>query len=512
MSIIDQSGGDALKLNRPISTYFGIGFVALVIFIIAILQGLVTAIAPSLMGRLVLISIISLVLIIAVMGRNDKPVCEKFLTIWLVLLVFVLACWPSYLFFTFHGLPSFDARKLMAGGSLIALFYLVVNRRQLLKPILSNEGRPLRVGLWLLTTFVSWRLASCFVTGYPIASVILVLGEIINYYALFIIGMLIFNGVMLRQRFMISFMLAAIFIFLYVMVEWETEYNWLLNIAPRHENFAAFNVMLELSRFRGDFFRAQGTFEHPLVLAEFTAMAASFALATLLWKGSSGIKLLGSLVLLLSFVAAWMSGSRIAFIAIGAGLLIVSLLWLSHVRKPQSSKVRLYRKLFVIFAVISSVIAAVPTLILIAEGKSLSENASTQGRLIMLDRGIPSIMENPIFGSGPGYAGGIAGIKGGAGIGTLDNHLLAIAIESGVFSLLLFLALLIYPVWRTLVYLTEKIGTEGALLAGGAGALVAFCIVRTILMIPYNQSFAFLIAGMLLSATTVAVPKNVAKE
>ena len=164
------------------------------------------------------------------------------------------------------------------------------------------------------------------------------------------------------------------------------------------------------------------------------------------------------------------------------------------------------------FSLIIAAMAVMPALVLIAEGKSLSENGSTQARLIMLDRGIPSIVENPFIGIGVGYAGSVAGIRGGSGVGTLDNHLLAIAIESGVPSLFLFLALLIYPVWRALVRLTEGVGAEGALLAGGAGALVAFSIVRTVLSIPYNQSFAFLISGMMLMASTIILPRIVVNK
>ncbi len=143
------------------------------------------------------------------------------------------------------------------------------------------------------------------------------------------------------------------------------------------------------------------------------------------------------------------------------------------------------------FSLIVAATAVMPSLMLISEGKSLSENSSTQARLLMLDRGIPRIVENQFNGIGVGYAGSVAGIKRGSGVGSLDNHLLAIAIKSGIPSLFLFSALLIYPVWRALVRLTEGVGAEGALPAGGAGALVAFSIVRTVLTIPYNQSFRF---------------------
>jgi hypothetical protein len=494
-----------------IGTYVAVGVSVFVVLGIGLFQGLVAAIFPNFAARLVLAAIVPLILLIALMGRSDKPLNPSLLTLWLVLLTLILACWPSYMFFKLDSLPSVDGRKLMGGFNLVALVYLSINRRILIEPILSAEGGPLRVGLWLLGVFIFWRLASCFITEYPIASVILLLWDIVNYYVLFILGMTAFNSTVLRERFMMCFVAVANCIFVYVMLEWSAGKNWLLELAPRNENFGAFNVMLDLSRIRGDFFRAQGTFEHPLVLAEFAAMVASIGLAMFLY-GGGGRKLIGLLTLLSASAAGYMSGSRVAFIAMGAGLLIVGLFWLCHAGKARSSKMHSLRKLFVMFSLIIAAMAAMPALVLIAEGESLSENGSTQARLIMLDRGMPSIVENPFIGIGVGYAGSVAGIKGGSGVGTLDNHLLAITIESGIPSLFLFLALLIYPVWRALVRLTEGVGAEGALLAGGAGALVAFSIVRTVLSIPYNQSFAFLISGMMLMASTIILPRSVVNK
>jgi len=155
-----------------------------------------------------------------------------------------------------------------------------------------------------------------------------------------------------------------------------------------------------------------------------------------------------------------------------------------------------------------AVVVAAPTLMLVAKGKSHTESTSTQARLVMLELGMPSIKENPILGTGPGSAGSIAGIRGGAGVSTLDNHLLAIAIESGVFGLFFFLAALIYPAWRAFSRLTEGAGVEGAMLAAGAGAIATFCITRAVLTIPYNQTFAFLIAGMLLAASSTTLAKR----
>lgn len=501
-----------LRLSRPTDTYITWGVIALVVFVIAVFNGFVAAILPNFAARLLVISAIPLVLLIALMSRRDKPLSQNFLGAWLVLLVLILACWPSYMFFKFGGLPSVDGRKLASGFSLMALLYLTVNRRQLLNPVFSDEGRTLRVGLWLLTTFVLWRVASCFVSEYPLASMILVLWDIANYYVLFILGALIFRGTVLRERFIMSFMMVASGIFLFVVSEWAIGKNLLLELAPRNVDFAEFNAMLNLARVRDGVFRAQGTFEHPLVLAEFAAMVASFGFSAVLWKGSGARKLAGWLSLSLAPVAGWMSGSRVAFISMGAGLLVVGLFWLAHARKPQSFETRAVRKLFVVLSMIIAVVVAIPTMMLVAKGKSFSESTSSQARLVMLDRGLPSIQENPIFGTGPGSSGSVAGIKGGSGILTLDNHLLAIAIESGVLSLLLFLALLIYPIWRAFTRLTEGAGAEGAFLAAGAGALVAFGIARAVLAIPYNQSFAFLIAGMMLAASAIALPKSAAKQ
>lgn len=500
------------RLSRPIGTYVGWGVFTLFIIVVLIFNGLVAAFMPYFAARLLLVGTIPLVLLVAMMGRTDRPLGQGFMSVWLVSLVVILACWPSYMFFKFGALPSIGGRRLMTGFSFATLFFLAFNRRQLFKPLSSDSGKTLRLGLWILTLFVLWRLASSFASKYTLASMFLVFGEIFNYYALFVIGALIFRGAAIRERFVQSFMAVAILIFLYAVVEWKIGVNVLLELAPRIEGFEMFNAMLNISRVREGFFRAQGTFEHPLVLAEFTAMVACFGLATVLWKGRDTTRFIGLVTLLLAPIAGWMSGSRVTFVAMGAGLLVVGLLWLAHARKPQSTEARSIRKLSVIFLAALALVVAIPTLTLLAQGKSASESRSTQARLVMLDRGIPSIEEKPIWGTGPGFAGSVAGIIGTSGVGTLDNHLLAIAIESGVPAVLLYLAALLYPAWRAFVRLTEGgTGADAPFLAAGAGALVAFSIVRGVLAIPYNQAFAFLIAGMLLAACAAALPKGAAK-
>jgi O-antigen ligase len=258
---------------------------------------------------------------------------------------------------------------------------------------------------------------------------------------------------------------------------------------------------MAIERARDGYFRAQGTFEHPLVLAEFSAMTACFGLASMLFPGGRLRRLIGFLTLALAILSAWLSGSRAAFVALGLGLTVVFLLWMYHSKGRVRQSAGALRRLFFLLSLCGVVGLAMPTLLWLSQGRTSTESTSTEARMYMLRIGVPSVMANPILGLGPGSAGAVAGIKGGAGVSTLDNHLLAIAIECGIPGLILFLACLIYPAWGAITRLAHGAASSSTFLAGGVGAIGAFVVTRSILSIPYNQAFAFLIAGMMIAAT-----------
>jgi O-antigen ligase len=414
-------------------------------------------------------------------------------------LLVIFALWPTYMIIKVGSLPALDARRVIAALSIALAFYLVVSRRSVAHSLLHPKPGPIRVGYWLIAIYAVLRIASCAVSEVPFFSLISVLWEVLYYYSVFFIAALFFNESPFAKRYVDSILMLAVAISLFAIVERVVGENVLVRFAPKLDGIEALSLALSQSRVRDGLFRAQGTFENPLLLAEFASIAFSFAFASLLWPVSKWVRFLAISCMILCPVSVWISGSRAGFIALGAGAGIVLLLKIFSSSKETTMYGRSMRKIGFVFAILAAVIVLAPTVLVIAKGRTSMEGASTQARLLMLDLARPSIEESPLLGKGPGVSGGIAGIRTTAGLTTLDNYLLAIAIESGLPALLVFLSIFLYTGWAVLNRLMLRRSDLPHFMAASAGVMAVAVVFRSILWIPYNLSFLFILFALVLT-------------
>lgn len=469
-----------------------------------LVAGLMSAYSPDFTIRLTPLALLAVVLLTALLNRNPAPVNSKFLTIWVTTLLAVLALWPSYLLIKVGGLPALDLRRIAAGLSvLVGMYYLAAGRAAKTSSVSAGAG-PIHVGYWIVTSYAIWRLLSCAVSPAPIASVIQVFWEALYYFSLFFIGHVFFSTDLLRVRVHKVIMWLILMVGAYACIERVLGANPMVQWAPSNEEFEATVRAMNLSRLRDGVFRTQGTFEHPLLLAEFAAFAGSFSLAAVISKkGGYSLRPLGIVALTASLIAAYLSGSRSAFVAMGAGLLVVAILRLVAPTGPASTKSAGLRKFVAIGLVTLSAVLAAPAVLLLSQGKNSGEAASTEARVTMLNIGMTAIENKPILGWGPGSGPSVAGIKTGDGLATMDNYLLSIAIESGVPGLCLFLACLLYPAWSAFKSIAAGAGERASFLGAVAGGTIAVLAMRAILWMPFNLSFVFLVAGIALAQCTM---------
>jgi len=196
-------------------------------------------------------------------------------------------------------------------------------------------------------------------------------------------------------------------------------------------------------------------------------------------------------------LAAYLTGSRSALVSFGAGLGAVLLMRMVAPRLGQKGSS--IRKWVALLAIPISLTLAVPAVLVLSEGKSTGEAASTQGRVVMLMTGLEAIEKQPLLGWGPGSGTAIAAIKTGDGHATMDNYLLAVAIESGVLGFLLFLACLLFPAWSAFSRIAIEATDASRFLAGTVGAMIAILVMRSILWMPFNLTFAFILAAVALA-------------
>lgn len=478
-----------------------IAFVGFGLFI----AGAIVALAPQFVARLLPIPLLLIMVFMAFLSKSDRPLNENFLKVWLAVILATMALWPTYMFIKVAGLPSIDARKIVAGLSFAAMIYFVVSRKPVSRALFSENTGPLRVGSFLVFAYALWRIASCFVSPSPVSSLIQVSWEVLYYYSMFFVGALFFSHRNLHEWGMKIFMALSILISIYAGIEWLMQKNLLLKLAPTNAEFAEYQTALSISRVRDGFFRAQGTFEHPLLLAEFSAMAACFGLAAWLWPHTKkSFRVLGAVTFVAAITTALFTGSRSAFITLAAGAGFVFLLWFFSPKGNVKPKDQSFRKIGFVMTLITVLMIALPSATLLTQGKSRDQAASTAGRIVMMEQGIPSIQKYPVLGRGPGVGSYVAGIKTGSGLNTLDNYYLAIAIESGLPAILLLFAILLYPVWVIFNRLMTFNNASSSFYATVAGCSLVILLTHAVLWMPFNMTFSFLFSG----AALAALPKQ----
>jgi hypothetical protein len=247
-------------------------------------------------------------------------------------------------------------------------------------------------------------------------------------------------------------------------------------------------------------YRAQSTFSHPLLLAEFMVFAIPLSFYFISRKGF-WTTFVGVVGLLLFVAGAVLSGSRSSLVAIPP--MVVMAIVLFSFRSQGSGRLSVSAIIMLLTLAMLGLCAF--TLLASGEidlrvitGRSTLEIASTNTRLQMISRGIPLIAERPLVGYGPGLAGYILGIANAAGTITIDNYYLSLALESGVPTLLIFL-ILFFGVSGKGYLCAMSLRTDSGLLKGLLSiSLVGMLIVKSILSIPHNLPLLVLCVAIIL--------------
>lgn len=466
---------------------FGIVFVVLISAFMAL--------APAVAARGLPLFLIALILIFAAYS-SGAALGNRLAQGWATLLVLVSALWPSYLVFKFGGLPSVDGRKIAFGISLVVLLYLLAARPYMRErwALMGGSGKALLVFVFL---FALLRIVSAFGSPTPVFAFLGVVWEVVYYFSPFLIAILVFTTEDVRERVARTLLAVTLVIACIAVAERVLGFNPISRYAPVVDDLV---LALSLSRFRDGVFRAQGTFEHPLMLAEFASMACAFGLSYLLIASTAGLRLLAAAGLLAGLASAYLSGSRVANVSVVVAFLTVLVVWAVRARAARPQQTAVITRLFIALVLGILAVLAVPLVQALVEGRTLSEASSSSARLQMIKYGVPAIFDAPFFGHGIGEAIRLAGVHGTANILTLDNYLLLVGIESGLFALLLFLALFLLPGWMIFKHVTDQPGSDHAFLIATLGTLLSLLSVRLILSIPYNMVFVYLLAGMAVAA------------
>jgi O-antigen ligase len=113
-----------------------------------------------------------------------------------------------------------------------------------------------------------------------------------------------------------------------------------------------------------------------------------------------------------------------------------------------------------------------------------AQASSTDARYLQWAAGIPAIKSNPITGHGFGQGGEIIGM------GT-DSYMLTLVLETGILGLVLFVGMLVLPVWYGLRNYLSEMSESGALAGALACSFIGFFMNRLVLSQKENHMLIF---------------------
>lgn len=374
---------------------------------------------------------------------------NKLNNFFVVSILFVSLAWPIYASLPFVEIsPYFVLYKL----ALIYALFLISSSGEFWRYLLSN--RHLFRCFILVSAYFSWRLVSVFFSDKFLDSLGIFFREFYYYYCPFIIAInysasnnySTVRNVVLLCSFIVTIFGAA---------EYFSENSVLMSILPKSTDDAEYLNMLEYDQSRDGGYRARSVYVHSLVYAEFIGIYCIFLL-NFTEKNTIGFAkfLFYGVFLVVSFSIIF-TGTRSSFFGLFVGLAAYK--FFEKICRPRVDYIFISMKAIVLATILFfGIYFASDYVAEIVSGRTQEEVSSSQARELMYNLGLNAIIDRPIFGYGPGQLE-IAAIEGLGGKLTLDSHILAISIESGIVGLFLFFMQFLFAIYLGIFYGNKKI-------------------------------------------------------
>lgn len=377
----------------------------------------------------------ALLLLWAMPKRKESP--DALLNGLLLILLALINLWPQYVFYRFGGLPAINPTKLAWLSFLLVSFFCVISCRQPVERLFRRcAAHPVLIGSVCFLMF--WRIVSSLAGVEPIVQTWQLGSEIVTFYVIFFMALAVLRDE--KDVFRLLAVLVVVAALQATLASYESVVKHTLFdkfISASQDDAATLQSAL-IEKFRGGHYRAQGTFEHPMVLAEFLAMMVPLAVAVFLRSKAFFLRCIaaGFVPLAVAMIVASRSRSGIA-VLLAAVLLVGLLLMLPRKRfsgKSDSSSVLLIIAFLLPVLVAVAYFVGAEVLSLVA-GRNQSEANSTMTRVLMFQKGIPLLLDSPLV----GYGNGLGAIKLGFFDGVrynIDSYFLSTALDAGVPGLL----------------------------------------------------------------------------
>lgn len=403
--------------------------------------------------------------------------------------------WPRYIFFSLGG-PYVSPQTLSVIASVGAVVLWSVYSPAFSGKLFSVVFRSGGIGLLIVLWFV-WRLIASALGEFPVASVLDCLRDMVYVSSFFLVGCAL-STYEDGPRWMLRVVVATGFLVATAgLMEAFLQRNLFIQFASGGDSQAVADALktITLDKTRDGIYRAQSTFDHPIVFAQFVAAVIPLAAYVVAFERHWVWRLIGVLVIPVGVLAIVKSGSRsgivsmaVAFSFMGAGV------WLRSITSKGFGKVFALAALPVLIFGLAVGYFVVQELVL---GRSSSEAGSSSVRMKMVLDSMAALNESPLWGFGHGLALFKAGvISGHTGVATLDSLVLTYALDYGYIGLLLFLSVVFVFAFRSGLASIRLRGEDGVMLGMLVASVLALFATFAGLSIGNNMTLLWLLIAI----------------
>jgi hypothetical protein len=480
--------------------WLAMSLMGLGLLVSCLLVGLLAAVVPP--GALVRLlavpgGIVAIILLWAMPKRELAP--DGAMNLLMLALLALINLWPAYLVYRFGGLPSVNPTKL-AWLSFLAYsgFHILASRQPL-----TRLGARCKAHPWLVTCILFlfvWRVISAACGIQPVAQVLSLGSEIISCYLAFFFVLAVLRDE--RDVFRLLTVLVVVAAIQALLASYETVVKHTLFdrfISLSAEDSAAMLDTLR-EKFRDGRYRAQGTFEHPMVLAEYMAMMAPLAVVLFLNRLAGRWRWVAAGFLPLALAVIVSSRSRVGIAVLMGAMLLVGLLMMmprGARARGGASSLSLVVSLFMLPLLLIAAYYSLHELLHLISGRSTGEANSTMTRVLMMERGIPLLKASPLV----GYGNGMGPVKLGFFDGVrfnIDNYWLGMALDAGVPGLLAFVAVFALGALLGLRYYRQRDDRAGLAAGMLAIAVIILLACKTVLSISSGFTLAYVLIAAII--------------
>jgi hypothetical protein len=412
-------------------------------------------------------------------SRASLRICFVLLCLYLLLEL----VWPRYALLRLPGgLPGLSPNRICQGLMLVTWLYLVLkgnNYRQLLVNRVNNH----RTLFMAAAVLLSLKFFSVFISPQFFNSLKGFADDFLSIYMIFMVSITIVEDLRDVKRLLLVLLIGIGIVSILGVVESIIQHNLFVDLLEIDSNYMQ-QAMEE--KIRAGAYRIQSTFSHPLTFSEFIVVSTPIVLAVLLAEHSSLFKS-GLLIMLLGIMGycVFESGSRSGvggfLLSIGGYVVLISF------RQIKITK-NAIRAGFYFLVLITAAVLLVTALYAISDlliGKTTREINSGLVRIEMWRHGIQLALEQPFLGYGERMAASTLGFKSGTQF-TIDSYYLSILLDSGFFSLLLYIYLFAYLCW-TAVKFGLRDEKSGSIVLSLGVMVFSFLVMKSILSLTDNH-------------------------